>query len=303
MLDALTHTGTFRRRGKGKDGLAHRAGCVHERTQTQASRIPTSAPLVADDGFFFGLGAFETIALEQGVPLFLREHLHRMRDALSSLGIEVSRDELVGVLRSACVGDALRGRKALKLTVTEANRLASVRENLYDIGGSSDGFRCELSEVRRNESSPLTSLKTLNYGENILLKRECAARGINEPLFLNCKGQVAEGATSNIFAVFGDELVTPPLSCGLLPGVMRSFALRVLGAKERIILPEELFGADEVFLTNSLMGAQSVQSIGENTFAGNTASRLLNEAYGREVERESAAWKEARDPWEQLFES
>lgn len=226
--------------------------------------------ITPDDGFFFGIGVFETIALEQGVPIFFREHLARMMASLERLGITAEPRELVDLARNACQGNAVAGSKVLKLVVTEKNRFATVRANAYSDARRAAGFSCAFSEVRRNETSPLVAMKTLNYGDCILQKRAAAARGIDEPLFLNTKDQVAEGATSNIFAVIQGEVVTPPVSCGLLPGVMRDFALRVTGAKERPLLPEELMQADEVFLTNSLMGAMPVRSIdGQSIACGN----------------------------------
>lgn len=229
--------------------------------------------ITPDDGFFFGIGVFETIALEQGVPIFFREHLARMMASLEYLGITAKPRELVDLVRNACQGDACTGSKVLKLVVTEKNRFAMVRANTYDDARRAAGFTCEFSEVRRNETSPLVAMKTLNYGDCILQKRAATARGIDEPLFLNTKGQVAEGATSNIFTVIQGEVVTPPVLCGLLPGVMRNFALRVTGAKEYPLSPEELMQADEVFLTNSLMGAMPVRSIdGRSIACGNNCA-------------------------------
>ena len=279
-----------------------------------------SEQVVPDDGFFFGIGVFETIALEQGVPIFFREHLTRMMASLERLGITAEPRELVGLARNACQGDAVAGSKVLKLVVTEKNRFATVRANTYNDARRAAGFTCELSEVRRNETSPLVAMKTLNYGDCILQKRAAAARGIDEPLFLNAKGQVAEGATSNIFAVIQGEVVTPPVSCGLLPGVMRDFVLRVTGAKERPLTLEELMQADEVFLTNSLMGAMPVRSIdGQGAACGNDCAdeqqvahevaqratqqmaRQINEAYREEVRATCARWKQEENPWGQLF--
>ena len=279
-----------------------------------------SNQITPDDGFFFGIGVFETIALEQGVPIFFREHLVRMMTSLERLGIAVEPRDLVELARNACQGDACVGSKVLKLVVTERNRFVTVRANAYDDARRAAGFTCAFSEVRRNETSPLVAMKTLNYGDCILQKRAAAARGIDEPLFLNTKDQVAEGATSNIFAVIQGEVVTPPVSCGLLPGVMRNFVLRVTGAKERPLTFEELMQADEVFLTNSLMGAIPVRSIDSQSIAcgGDRAkaqqaaqhvaqqtlhkvAHQVNEAYREEVRATCARWRQEEDPWGQLF--
>lgn len=287
-----------------------------------------SNQITPDDGFFFGIGVFETIGLEQGAPIFFREHLARMTASLERLGIAAELRDLVDLARNACQGDACVGSKVLKLVVTEKNRFATVRANTYDDARRAAGFTCAFSEVRRNETSPLVAMKTLNYGDCILQKRAAAARGIDEPLFLNTKDQVAEGATSNIFAVIQGEVVTPPVSCGLLPGVMRNFVLRVTGAKERPLTFEELMQADEVFLTNSLMEAMPVRSIdGQDIACGSgyadeqrevhemmhqaaqrvaqqtshEVARQVNEVYREEVRATCARWRQEEDPWGQLF--
>ena len=305
-----------------------------------SNTLVASNQITPDDGFFFGIGVFETIALEQGVPIFFREHLTRMMTSLERLGLTAEPRELLDLARNACRGNAVAGSKVLKLVVTEKNRFATVRANAYNDARRAAGFTCAFSEVRRNETSPLVAMKTFNYGDCILQKRAATARGIDEPFFLNTKGQVAEGATSNIFAVIQGEVVTPPVSCGLRPGVMRDFALRVTGAKERPLSPEELMQADEVFLTNSLMGAMPVRSIdGQSIACGNDCAdehrevqratqratsqvahevaqrtaqqeaqratqcvtRQVNKAYREEVRAMCARWKREEDPWGQLF--
>ena len=79
--------------------------------------------------------------------------------------------------------------------------------------------------------------------------------------------------------------MTPPVSCGLLPGVMRRFAIEATGAVERSFTPAELANASEVFLTNSLMGAMPVRRIGEGAFGPGHVAREVDEAYARKVAR------------------
>ena len=79
--------------------------------------------------------------------------------------------------------------------------------------------------------------------------------------------------------------MTPPVSCGLLPGIMRRFAIEATGAAVRPFTPAELAGASEVFLTNSLMGAMPVRRIGEGAFGPGHVAREVDEAYARKVAR------------------
>lgn len=254
------------------------------------------ANVEADDGFFFGVGAFETIAVSGRVPIFFDEHLARMGEALRSLGIKADAADLRALVLRACAELDSASEMALKLTVTECNRIVSFRHNPYVAPGAKPAFRCDFSDVRRCETSRFTYMKTLAYAENIVEKRHARGRGIDESLFLNTDGLIAEGAVSNIFAVFGDEIVTPPVTCGLLPGVMRRFVIDKMGAQEHPLTPVELLRADEVFVTNSLMGAMPVCSIGTAAFEPGPVVNRVKRAYARFVMRARAAGLEILSP-------
>lgn len=253
--------------------------------------------LAPDNGFFFGIGVFETIALEQGVPIFMQQHIERMVTSLSRLGIAVKACDVAMLAKRACQTQTTDKSQALKLVVTEKNQFATLRRNSYGNARREQKFSCVISKVRRNETSPLTAMKTLNYADNILQKKRAFAKGYDEALFLNTKGQVAEGATSNIFAVFDKEVVTPPLSCGLLPGVMRAFVMRTIAVQERVITCDELMCANEIFLTNSLMGAMPVCRIDDCCFNDSIVAQQVHKAYEKEINKECARWKELENPW------
>jgi len=104
----------------------------------------------------------------------------------------------------------------------------------------------------RNEQSPLSSIKSTNYLDAILARREAAQAGADDAILLNTKGYVSEASAANVFCRFGDELVTPPLDDGALPGVMRQCVLDREPCVERSLWASELLKADEIFLTSSL---------------------------------------------------
>lgn len=87
--------------------------------------------------------------------------------------------------------------------------------------------------------------------------------GTYDVIFLNQNGELTEASRHNLFLRFGDLYVTPPLSCGVLPGVERaSFMKKNAGhVEERLLFPEDLWAADEILLTNSVRGVVSVQLI------------------------------------------
>lgn len=215
--------------------------------------------LFPDEGYFFGMGAFETVALEEGRPVFLEAHYKRLNRAVDFLKLPVTMDEVREKVGETLEDPGLHtGRKALKITVSAKNLLVSARENPYGEKDYEEGFSVDFSCVRRNETSPFTYHKTLNYGDCIYEKRRASERGIRELVFLNTKGALAEGATSNLFFVKGERLYTPCVSCGILPGIVREYLLAQYPVEEREIYPEEIGTFDEMFLTNSLLGIMPV---------------------------------------------
>lgn len=225
----------------------------------------------ADEGYYFGIGAFETIAVEEGVPVLFGEHLRRLRRAMEFFQIKTPMEEIEGQARQALnTPEMKKGRRVLKIAVSPENILVTSRENTYQKEDYIRGFRADFSPVRRNESSPLTYHKTLNYGDCLLEKRAAKSRGIDEPVFLNMKGEIAEGACTNVFFVKRGRLITPEVSCGLLPGILREYICGSAEVEERSIRPEEIPECEEMFVTNSLLGVMPVISLGEHAFPSRT---------------------------------
>lgn len=219
-----------------------------------------------DEGYYFGLGVFETIAVEENRPLFLREHLERLTGGIKTLGLTPPLPE--GEIKEKQVYDWLAvhpvSHGGLKITVSQKNVFLEGRENTYTKEQYEQGFTADFAETRRNSTSVFTYLKSLNYGDCILEKRAARQRGIDEPVFLNERMEICEGAVSNIFFVEKDNrVVTPKLSCGLLPGTIRRVLLEHGMAEEKIICPGDIYDYKEAFITNSLMGIMPLKSLGD----------------------------------------
>ena len=150
--------------------------------------------------------------------------------------------------------------------------------------------------IRRNTTSPLCGIKSLNYLDNICGRMEARDQGDREALFLNQHGLVAEGATSNVFAVQDGVLRTPPLSSGALPGITRRILFEIadslsLPCNECDISPDELTAADELFLTNAGTGVIPLTMLnGKAVGTGETGPLTLrcqtayNDIFTRETE-------------------
>jgi branched-subunit amino acid aminotransferase/4-amino-4-deoxychorismate lyase len=126
----------------------------------------------------------------------------------------------------------------------------------------------------------------------MLARRLAARRGALEAIFLSTQGRVLEGSASNVFLIRRGGLVTPALADRILPGITRRLVFRIarsagLGVSERSISPRELFSADHVLITNSLIEIQPVSHLDGRRLAMRRPDLVgaLQDGYRKEVER------------------
>lgn len=237
--------------------------------------------ILLDEGYQFGLGVFETIAVERGKPVFLARHLDRMNRSAKVLEIEgnVSEEEVLAYLQGH---QSIHG--ALKIMLSGKNKIFTMRENPYRPEHYQKGFRLRYSDTLRNETSPLIFHKTFNYGDNILEKRRAAKEGADEMIFRNRWGEVCEGTCTNIFFAKGKKLYTPRVSCGLLPGILRAFLAERFLAEETSLKEEAIEQMEECFVTNSLMGVMPVRTLGAKKFSEGEMTRRCRKEYFQVLE-------------------
>jgi branched-chain amino acid aminotransferase len=277
------------------------------------SLVPLSEARLSplDYGFLYGYGVFETMRAYSGRVFRLAEHLQRLRQSAEYLGIsappmaELTRavyetleanrltSARVRMTFSAGEGEPLPNLSSCKgptLFVT-AREYIPHEEQVYQ-----QGFKAITSGICRNTKSPVSSLKSLSYIDNLLARREAAAAGANEAILLNDNGLVAEGSTSNLFLVSGGTLGTPDRNSGLLPGITREVVINLavevgIQTIERSITLDDLFQAEEVFCTSSVIEIMAVTSIDNHRIGAGRRGPVtlrLTEAYRRGIERETA---------------
>lgn len=251
---------------------------------------------ISDRGLLYGDGIFETMRSYSGTIFKLDEHLDRLITSAKTLKITVpSRSSLKNSLYNILTKNKLKDAY-LRLTVTRGaggTRLA-VDQPLtptiiitaksfepYPAIKYKKGFKVKILSVRRNSSSPLSRIKSLNYLDNILGKMEANAGHADEGLFLNEKGYIACGTVSNIFFIKGNTLHTPPLDAGILPGITRAMVIRTvapalgLKVRERNVKVSELKEFDGAFLTNTLMEIMPITRIDHVAFTIGKTVRML----------------------------
>ena len=121
--------------------------------------------------------------------------------------------------------------------------------------------------------------KTLAYLDHVIARELARDAGADEAIRLDADGNVVEGATSNVFAVVGGTVVTPPVDTGALPGIVRRRVLELHPVIVRPLSRRELVDADEMFLTSSIKGVIGVNRLDNEPRAVGPLTTRIAEAY------------------------
>ena len=212
------------------------------------ARIPATDP-----AFLRGRGLFETLRSYGGAPFRLGDHLDRLRASASRFKIPCVLPDLDPVVRELC-GRNRRPDARVRITYSAAGHLLVTAEELRPLPAAwfEKGAEVMIAPWRRDGRAPLLGHKTTGCWENQLAHDEAADRGCADAIFVGLRGEILEGATTNVFLVVDGTLVTPRSGQGLLPGITRKVVMELQKTRERRVLLKELWKADEAFLTNSV---------------------------------------------------
>mgnify|MGYP003368010336 FL=1 len=226
-----------------------------------------------DGGFYFAQGVFETILIKKEA-IFLEEHINRLNKSIDimNLGEHIDTKFIKNFIKEEKLKNIV-----LKIVVTEKNIVFSTREIKYSKEDYENGFKIKLSSVLRNPTSNMTYIKSLSYNENLYEYNKANKEGFNEVVFLNIYGNIAEGATSNIFIIKDKKIYTPMISDGILPGVVRNWVIENFEVCEKHLNKKDLYSADEVFITNSVLGIMKVVQFEEKKYNTNVVQKIRSE--------------------------
>ena len=221
----------------------------------------------ADRGFTLADGVFETIRIRGGRPAHLARHLLRLRGAAARLGLPVPAgdDGLAGALVATCAANGVaEGSARLTLTRGPGPRGLALPEHpvptLLVTAAAGVPPEHALDAVvargtRRNEFSPLSSIKSLNYGDSLIARQEAVGRGADEAVLLNTAGRLCECAVANLVLLWQGRLLTPPVADGALPGIMRGLLVERCGAEEA---PLDAGHPVEALFATSSLGVRAI---------------------------------------------
>jgi branched-chain amino acid aminotransferase len=256
-----------------------------------------------DTGFLLGDGLFESLRARDGVPYLLDRHLVRLYSAAATIELSglppaaALEQQVLETLDRAALADAY-----VRITVTRGpggrGLLAPAGPPTVVVAAlpapsrvrANEGIAVALLERRAEERA---AAKSTSWQKAVLDRRLVARREAEEGIYLAADGRVLEGVSSNVFAVVGGRLLTPPVR-DCLPGITRARLLElapqvgVTPSETRIEL-EQLLRAEQVFVTNAVLGLRAVDTIAGTAIGAQDSSSGVFAALRRGYEEDRCA--------------
>lgn len=245
---------------------------------------PDAKVSVFDHALLYGDGCFEGIRVYGGRIWKEREHVDRFFLSLKAIRLNISMapEDVSRAMHDALAANKLTGDGYIRLIATRgigslgisvkhtanpsviviADKIALYPPELYR-----SGLRCAISSFIRNHpnaSSP--RVKSLNYLNNVMAKLDAMDNGAHEAIMLNHLGYVAEATGDNLFMARNGRIFTPPASDGILEGITREHVMNLArdagySVEEKSLIRDDLYAADEIFLTGTAAEIISVISV------------------------------------------
>ncbi len=254
-----------------------------------------------DSGFLYGYGLFETLKGYSGKIFALKEHMERLKKGCSRLKIPdtgLDTESLEPVLEKLLKKNGLSSKDSyIRITVTggilDTPFSKSSRPTLFIhckpidpdiVKKTRQGISAVLIEGIKGRNIELDAYKTTSYIAMFLGKIYAGDKGADEGFLVNEDKELTEGTTSNIFLYTNGRLVTPPLKSGILPGIIRGFVIKTakdegIPVKEERVFLNDLFKADEVFVTNSIMEVAPVIKIDGKMIGEGKAGKITKKLH------------------------
>ncbi|MGL5743030.1 MAG: aminotransferase class IV [Legionella sp.] len=237
-----------------------------------------------DDRIFLGEGLFETLKVDSAKPCCADLHWQRLSDSAQKFGIpfELSFEHWLDHLLYKIKQDNLYhgGIKAI-LSGGSAPRGLAAQGQISQLMLHTFNYTVDTNPLRllsvpwlRDASNPIYQVKSVNYLEAILARRQAIALGVDDALFFNTQHHATETTCANLFLIQKEYLLTPLIADGVLPGITRARILKLaeqlgISAMECSVTKTMIKDADGVFVTNSLQGIRPILSLDDITFAVN----------------------------------
>jgi branched-chain amino acid aminotransferase len=233
-------------------------------------------------GLLSGWGLFTTLRIAGGVPFAYERHWRRLeKDAAKThcpfpYDPQQVRAQLYAVLQANNVRE---GTARIYVVYNQPGFWSSEEKFppsdlvIYSAGlpAHREPARLAIREHGRHAASPLAGVKVTSWLNNVWNLYEAQQRSYDEVVLLNERGEVSECTAANIFTVRGDRVETPPLESGCLEGITRSVLFEIghhagIPVEEHTLRPEDLYAAEEIFISSTNRSLLAVGEIAGNIF-------------------------------------
>ena len=246
---------------------------------------------VYDSGFLYGTGLFETMRAAGRTVFRLNDHIDRLFASAEKLGIIIGGDKkyIYDAVMNTLDANNLKEAR-LKLTVTNgsfgdgdeptptvvvtAEEFVAYPDEYYQ-----KGVRVSLTDYRQNPADPMTGHKTICYNSRLLALKRAHQKNTAEALWFTTDNKLAEGCVSNVFIVKDGKVYTTRLDTPVLAGIARKTVCEIaiennIELREQDIYINDLLSADEVFITNVIMGVLPVVAVEAHTVGDGKVGQL-----------------------------
>jgi branched-chain amino acid aminotransferase len=241
-------------------------------------------------GLICGWGLFTTVRIVRGEAFAYERHWRRLEKdaALTRLPMTYTgarvRVQLQELIRTNKVKDGCARIYLVWNTVGSWRSDEKMPEvdlviTTADLPHYPEMVRLALREHGRHAASPLAGVKTISWLDSVWAAEEAKREGYDEVVLLNERGEVSECTAANIFVVRNDKVVTPPLSSGCLEGVTRGVLMEIAAEAgttvvEQTLRPDDLYAAEEVFITSTNRNVIGVKEIAGRVMGAGVTGEL-----------------------------
>lgn len=237
--------------------------------------IKSDEPLIhhQDSGFTTGIGIFDSMLAIDRKPVHLQDHLERiMYDSKMVIGLTPDLKDFENIIHSLLEKNNITNPHArIRTTITggvvDTPLMPALKLTvLIDVAPCTPPpetpIKCAVIKgFPRIAGYMLENCKRLDYSRSYAARRKAETFGAEEAILINTDGNIACGATSNIFIEENGVLITPPLTDGVLAGVTRKNIVKERNVREETISLDRLRAADKIYLTNSFISLRKVHLI------------------------------------------
>jgi branched-chain amino acid aminotransferase len=244
---------------------------------------------VFDHGFLYGEGVYETMRTYHHRPFVYDRHTRRLRQSARMIALDVpfSDDDLAAHIRDTMAAATLGDDEAyIRVLLTRGigdltyDPIATPDPSVVIIvkpqvdpppAAYRDGVAVAMVDIIRNHPASVNPIiKSNNLMNSALAMQEALRRGAFEGVMRNYRGELSECTTANLFIVKNGVVLTPPLDSGLLPGITRELVFEIgrgegLDVRDEVLRDDDLYGADEAFLTSTTREAVPIVQVDDRT--------------------------------------